>query len=82
MFAPVDDPTAIGVVKRMIQTMKRRLAVMKIDKTNTPYQLASAVAEIIKTLRIKPHSVTEISPFEAHMGRKPNTPLSNVATSS
>ena len=52
LFAPVDDHRAIGVVKRMIQSMKRRLAVMKIDKTNTPYKLASAVAEIIKTLRI------------------------------
>ena len=55
---------------------------MKIDKTNTPYKLASGVAEIIKTLRITPHGVTNVSPFEAHIGRKPNTPLSSVATSS
>ena len=55
---------------------------MRIDKTNTPYRLASDVAEIIKTLRITPHGVTKISPFEAHMGRKPNTPMPNVATSS
>ena len=55
---------------------------MRIDKTNTSYKLASDVAEIPKTLRITPHSVTTISPLEAHMGRKPNTPLSNVATSS
>ena len=82
MFAPVDDRRAIGVVERMIQTLKRRLAVMKMDQTNTPYKLASDVAELIKTLRITPHSVTKISRFEAHMGRKPNTPLSNVATSS
>ena len=55
---------------------------MRIDKTITSYKLASDVAEILKTLRITPHSVTKISPLEAHMGRKPNTPLSNVATSS
>ena len=55
---------------------------MKIDQTNTPYKLAPDVAEIIKTLRITPHSVTKTSPFEAHMDREPNTPLSNVATSS
>ena len=55
---------------------------MRIDKTNTPYRLASDVAEIIKTLQITPHGVTKISPFEAHMRRKPNTPLSNIATSS
>ena len=55
---------------------------MRIDKTNTPYKLASDVAKIIKTLRNTPHSVTKISPTEAHMGRKSNTPLSNLATNS
>ena len=80
MFAPVDDHRAIGVVQRMIQTLKRRLAFMRIDKTNTPYKLTTD--EIIKTLRITPHGVRNISPFEAHMERTPNTPLSNVATSS
>ena len=68
LFAPVDDHRAIGVVERIIQTLKRRLAVKKIDRSNTPYKLASDVAEIIKTLRITPHSLTKISPFEAHMG--------------
>ena len=82
LFAPVDDHRAIGVVERMIQTLKRKLAVMKIDKTNTPYGLASDVVKIIKTLRIIPHGVTKISLFEAQMGRTQNTPLSNVATSS
>ena len=82
MFAPVDGHRAIGVVERMIQTLKRRLGVMKFDRSNTSYKLASDVAEIIKTLRITPHSVTKISLFEAHMGRKPNTPTSNIATSS
>ena len=86
LFAPIDDHRAKGVVERMIQTLKRRLAMTTIDKTNTPYRLASDVAEIIKTLRTTPHGVRitlhKISPFEAHMDRKPNTPLSNVATSS
>ena len=82
LFAPVEDHRAIGVVEGMIQTLKRRLAVMIIDKTNTTYKLASDVAKNIKTLRITPHSVTKNSPFEAHMRRTPNTPLSNVATSS
>ena len=80
LFAPGVDHSAIGVVEIMIQTLKRRLAVMKIDQINTAYRLLSDVAEIIKTLRVAPHSVTKISPFEAHMGRKSNTPLSNVAT--
>ena len=55
---------------------------MRMDQSNTPFKLASDVAEIMKTLRITPYGVTKFSPFEAHMGRKPNTPLSNIATKS
>ena len=50
---------------------------MRIDPANTPYKLASNIAEIIKTLRITPHGVTKNSLFEAHMGRKPNTTTSS-----
>ena len=82
LFAPIDDHRTIGVVGRMIQTLKSRLAVIKIDQLNTPYKLDSDVAEIIITMRITPHSITKISSFEAQMGKKPNTPLSNIATSS
>ena len=51
----------------MIQTLKRQLGVMRIDPANIPYKLASEVAKIVKTLRITPHGVTKILPFEAHM---------------
>ena len=71
---------AIGVVERMIQTLKCRQSIIKIGQTNTQYKLASVVAEIKKTLRFTPHVVTKISSLEPNMGRKPNTPLSNVAT--
>ena len=37
-FAPVDDHGAIGVAERMIQTLKRKLRVMRIDPANTPYK--------------------------------------------
>ena len=77
LFASVDDHRSIGVVERLIQTLKRRL-----DPYNTPFKIASSVAEIIKTLRITPHGVTKVTPFEAHMGRKANTPLSNKTTNS
>ena len=43
---------------------------MRIDQTNIPYELASDIAEIIKTLNITPHGVTKFSPLEAHIGRK------------
>ena len=55
---------------------------MKNASNNTPFKLASDVAETIKTLSITPHGVTKITAFEAHMGRKANTPLSNIATNS
>ena len=81
IFAPVDDHRAIGMVERLIRTLKSRLAIMKIDKTNRPYKLASDVAELIKTLRITPNSSTKVTPFESHYGRKANTPISNLSTS-
>ena len=82
LFAPVDDHRSIGVVERLIQTLKRQLGVIKIDLKNTPFKIASSVAENIKTLRITPRGVTKITPFEAHMSRKANTPLSNITTNS
>ena len=55
---------------------------MRTDANNTPFKLASNVAEIIKPLRKTAHAITRITPFEAHMGRKANTPNSNIATNS
>ena len=55
---------------------------MRVNKNNTPYKLASDGAKIIKTLRITSHGVSKTSPFEKHAGGKPNTRLSNLATSS
>ena len=81
IFAPVDDHRSIGMVERLIRTLKSRLSVMKIDNRNKPYKLASDVAELIKTLRIAPNATTKITPFEAHFGRKSKTPLSNIAKS-
>ena len=69
------------MVERLIKTLKSRLSVMKIDNRNKPYKLASDVAVLIKTLRVTPNATTKITPFEAHFGRKPNTPLSNMVTS-
>ena len=73
IFAPVDDHQSIGMVERLIRTLKSRLSVMKTDNRNKPYKLASDVAELIKTLRITPNATTKISLFEAHFSRKPNT---------
>ena len=82
LLVPVDDHRSIGVVERLIQRLKRRLRVTKIDPNNITFKIASSVAEIIKTLRISPHRVTKTTPFEGDMGRKANTPLSNITTNS
>ena len=55
---------------------------MRIDPNSTPFKIASSVAEIVKTLRITRHGVTKITPFEAHVVRKANTPVSNITTNS
>ena len=54
---------------------------MRVDKNNTPYKFAEVEAKILKTLCVTLHGVTKTSPFEAYMGRKPNTALFNIATS-
>ena len=79
LFAPVDDNRAIMVVERMVQTIKRRLVVRRIDQCNTPYKKASDVGEVLKSLRITPQGITKISPFERHMSRKTKNALSNGA---
>ena len=82
LFAPVNDHRSIGVVERLVQTLKRRLGVMKIDPNNTPFKIGSCLAEIFKTLRITPHGVTKVTLVEAYIGRKANIPLSNITNSS
>ena len=82
LFALVEDHRSIGVVQRMIQTVNRRLGLMRIDKNNPQSKLALVVAKILKTLQITPKGITKISQIEAHMGRKPNTLLSSLATNS
>ena len=81
IFAPVDEHRAMGMVERLIRTLKSLLAIMKIDKNNKPYKLASNVAELIKALRITPNATTKVTPSEAHFRRQPNTSLTNFSQS-
>ena len=57
----------------MIQTLERRPGVKQKDKNHT---------KIIRTLCITPQGLTEFKLLETHMGRKTNTLLSNLATTS
>ena len=79
--APVNDHRAIGLVERLIQTIKNRLACIKEEKLSTKaFHVKHALKTIIHQLRICKQRKTKISPFEAHFGRKPNTLLSVIAT--
>ena len=80
MLAPAGDHRGTGMVERLIQTIKRRLAVLDIDSKWTQTTLSQRVANIIENIRLIPNATTKTSPFEAHFGRKPNTEISNIIT--
>ena len=77
--APVGDHRAIGLVERMIQTIKRRLSCMKAENKDT-FSTSKAIKQIISALPLTRQKTTQITPFEAHFGRPANTPLRNIST--
>ena len=77
--APVGDHRAIGLVERMIQTIKRRLSRMKAENKDT-FSTSKAIKQIVSALRLTRQKTTKITPFEAHFGRPANTPLRNIST--
>ena len=78
--APANDHRAIGLVERLIQTIKRRLSCMKLDHRNNTFTIKAAIKAIVYQLRICKQKTTKVTPFQAHFGRKPNTPVSNIST--
>ena len=78
ILAPAGDHRGTGMVERLIQTIKRRLAVLDIDPNWSTVTLANRVANIIENIRLIANSTTKITPFDAHFGRKPNTEISNI----
>ena len=83
LFALANDHRGIGLVERLIQTIKTRLQAMRIPKPGemSTVKLAQLLAELIKTKRITPNQPGGKSPFEVHNNRKPNTPLTNLTRS-
>ena len=77
--APIHDHRAIGLVERLIQTIKNRLAFINTAAQNQ-FNLKASINSIIYQLRICRQKTINISPFEAHFGRKANTPLSKITT--
>ena len=77
---PANDHRAIGLVERLIKTIKRRLSCMKLDSRNNTCTIKEAIKSIVYQLRICKQNTTNVTSFKAHFGRKPNTPLSSVST--
>ena len=77
--APTHDHRAIGLVERLKQTIKNRLACIKTAARNQ-FNVKALIKSIICQLRICRQKTINISPIEAHFGRKANTPLSNIST--
>ena len=48
--------------------------------TNNAFHVKSAIKIIVHQLRVCKQKTTKVSPFEAHFGTKPNTPLSVMST--
>ena len=76
---PIHDQRAIGLVERLIQTIKNRLKCIKMAAQNQ-FNLKGSVNSIIYQLRICRQKTINVSPFEAHFGRKAITPLRNIST--
>ena len=53
---------------------------MKLDNRNQSFTIKEAIKSIVYQLRICKQKTTNVTPFQAHFGRKPNTPLSNIST--
>ena len=68
------------MAERIIQTIKRRPAVLDIDPNWSNETLSSRLASIIENIRLIPNKTTRTTPFKAHFGRKPNTEISNIVT--
>ena len=77
--APIHDHRAIGLVERLIQTIKNRLACIK-TAARYHFNVKASINSIIYQLRICRQKTINISPFEALFGRKADTPLINVTT--
>ena len=76
---PIHDHSAIGLVERLIQTIKNRLACIKTAERNH-FNLKASINSIIYQLGICRQKTIKISPFEPHFGRKANFLLSNIST--
>ena len=53
---------------------------MKLDNRNNTFTIKEAIKSRVYQLRIGKQKTTNVTPFQAYFGRKPNTPLNNIST--
>ena len=70
-FCQVGEHRGCGLVERTIQTIKRRLGVMLLEKNVKSIKLC--LSTIIRDMRWIKQKTIEKSPFKAHFGRLPKT---------
>ena len=78
IFEPAKDRRSIGLVKRVIQTVKRRLGCIKLDPKQHSFNIKQSIRQITQELPIYLKKATNISTFEAHFGCPANTPITNI----
>ena len=66
------DNKAIGLVEQTVQTIKRRLVFIQ-DAAYSKFNSKASINTVIYQLRIGSQGTNDMSPFEAHFSRKPNT---------
>ena len=79
--AQIHDHRAIGLVERLIQTMKSRLVGIKTDARNN-FNSKDSINSIIYQLRMCRQKTIDLSLFEGHFGRKAYTSLINTEPNS
>ena len=80
IFAPANDHRSIGLVERLMQTVKRRLGCINLDPKLRPFYIKQSSRQIAQEIKICRKKATKISPNEAHFGPRANTPITNIKT--
>ena len=78
--APAYDHRAIGLVERLIQTIKRRLSCMKLDSRKNTFTIKEGIKSLVYQLRMCKQKITNVTHFQAPYRGKPNKSLSNIST--
>ena len=80
-MAPVNNHRPRGIVERLIQNIEHQLRCFKLDEDESYLNGKELIHQIVGQLQNCKLKMIQISPFEAHHCKKPNTYLSNLICS-